>query len=315
MFFLQICVKISGVMCMIEVFNKCNLCPKNCNVNRNLGEIGFCKAGNEITIAKYYLHKWEEPCITGKNGSGTIFFSYCNLKCLFCQNYEISEMNKGINISVQRFSEICLELQEMGATNINLVTPTHFVPLIIEGIKIAKSNGLNIPIVYNSSGYENVETIKMLDGIVDIYLPDFKYYSDDYALKYSKCKNYFKYASDVVDEMVRQKGNCIFDNDGNMLSGVIVRHLLLPKMEDDSKKIIQYLYDKYRDNIYISIMNQYTPVRKCIYDELNNRVEEDVYNDVIDYAWDIGVRNAFVQEEGTQSESFIPDFDIKSLTN
>jgi len=297
---------------MIEVFNKCNLCPKNCNVNRNIGDKGFCQASNKITIAKYYLHKWEEPCITGENGSGTIFFSYCNLRCLFCQNYEISEFNKGINISVDRFSEICLELQNRGATNINLVTPTHFVPLIIEGIKKTRERGLCIPIVYNSSGYENVDTIKMLDGIVDIYLPDFKYYSDEYAIKYSKCRDYFKYASEAIDEMVRQKGSCKFDKDGNMVSGVIVRHLLLPEMENDSKKIINYLYKKYGNNIYISIMNQYTPVRKCIYDELNNKVSEEVYDDVINYAWDIGVRNAFIQEEGTQEESFIPNFDVLS---
>jgi len=297
---------------MIDVLNKCNLCPKNCNVNRNLGEKGFCKAGSEITIAKYYLHKWEEPCITGKNGSGTIFFSYCNLRCLFCQNYEISEFNKGINISVERFSEICLELQDRGATNINLVTPTHFVPLIIEGIKRAKDMGLSIPIVYNSSGYENVDTIKMLDGIVDIYLPDFKYYSDEYAIKYSKCNNYFKYASEAIDEMIRQKGRCKFDTDGNMISGVIVRHLLIPGMEEDSKRIINYLYNKYDKKIYISIMNQYTPVRKCIYNELNKKVSEEIYDDVINYAWDIGVRNAFIQEEGTQQESFIPNFDILS---
>ena len=299
---------------MREIFNKCNLCPKRCLVNRNLGEFGFCKAGNEITIAKYYLHKWEEPCITGKNGSGTIFFSYCNLRCLFCQNYEISELNKGVNISVQRFSEICLELQDRGATNINLVTPTHFVPLIVDGIKKAKDMGLKIPIVYNSSGYETVETIRLLDGVVDVYLPDFKYFSDEYAIKYSKCRDYFKYASEAIDEMVRQKGECIFDKDGNIVSGVIVRHLLIPRMEEDSKKIIKYLYDRYGNNIYISIMNQYTPVRKCIYDELNNRVSESVYDDIINYAWDIGVRNAFVQEEGTQSDSFIPNFDINCLT-
>lgn len=299
---------------MKEVLNKCNLCPRQCSVNRNCGEVGYCKAGSEITIAKYYLHKWEEPCITGGNGSGTIFFTYCNLRCLFCQNYKISTLNYGKTISVKRFSEICLELQDRGATNINLVTPTHFVPLIIEGIKIAKENGLLIPIVYNSSGYESVDTIRMLDGIVDVYLPDFKYYSDEYAVKYSKCRDYFKYASEAIGEMVRQKGSCKFDDNGNIISGVIVRHLLLPGMEDDSKKILKYLYDNYGDSIYISIMNQYTPVRECKYQELNRKVDSYVYDDIIDYAWDIGIRNAFIQEEGTQSESFIPEFDINSLT-
>jgi len=203
---------------MRDVLNECRLCPRNCSINRNNDEIGFCGAGNEIVIAKYYLHQWEEPCITGENGSGTIFFSYCNLRCIFCQNYKISTLNYGIDISVERFSEICLELQDRGATNINLVTPTHFVPLIIDGIKLAKNRGLCIPIVYNSSGYENVSTIKMLDGIVDVYLPDFKYYGDEYAIKYSKCRDYFKYASVAIDEMVRKKGECIFDNYGNIIS-------------------------------------------------------------------------------------------------
>ena len=221
---------------MRDVLDKCMLCPRNCSINRNRGEFGFCGAGSEIFIAKYYLHQWEEPCITGKNGSGTIFFSYCNLRCMFCQNYKISTLNYGIGISIERFSEICLELQNRGATNINLVTPTHFVPLIIDGIKLAKNRGLCIPIVYNSSGYENVSTIKMLDGIIDVYLPD------------------FKYASEAIDEMVRQKGECIFDNDGNIISGVIVRHLLLPRMENDSKRILKYLYDKYGDRVYISII-------------------------------------------------------------
>ena len=299
---------------MKKEFDKCVLCPRNCSVNRNCGELGFCKASNEITIAKYYLHQWEEPCITGKNGSGTIFFTYCNLRCLFCQNYQISELNYGQTITVDEFSEICLELQDRGATNINLVTPTHFVPLIIDGIKMAKRRGLRIPIVYNSSGYESVDTIKMLEGFVDIYLPDFKYYSDEYAIKYSRCKDYFKYTSLAIDEMVRQKGRCKFDREGNMISGVLIRHLLIPGMEDDSKKILKYLYDSYGDKIYISIMNQYTPVRKCKYEELNVKVANDVYEDVIDYAWDIGIRNAFIQEEGTQSESFIPDFNVKSLT-
>ena len=299
---------------MKEVLDKCKLCPRNCLINRNCGKVGFCGAGDKIVIGKYYLHKWEEPCITGENGSGTIFFSYCNLRCLFCQNYKISTLNYGAEISVERFSEICLELQYRGATNINLVTPTHYVPLIIDGIRMARDKGLKIPIVYNSSGYENVDTIKMLDGIVDVYLPDFKYYSNEYSVKYSGCFNYFKYACLAIDEMVRQKGSCKFDKDGNIISGVIVRHLLLPGMEEDSKKILKYLYDKYGNNIYISIMNQYTPVRKCKYEELNNRVDNSIYDDVIDYAWDIGIRNAFIQEEGTQSESFIPEFDIKSLT-
>lgn len=301
-------------MCMKNELDKCRLCPRNCGINRNCGEVGYCLAGNKITIAKYYLHQWEEPCITGEKGSGTIFFTYCNLRCLFCQNYKISTLNYGVEISVLEFSKICLELQDRGAVNINLVTPTHFVPLIIEGVKLAKENGLKIPIVYNSSGYEKVETIKMLEGIVDVYLPDFKYYSDEYAVKYSKCRDYFKYASESLEEMVRQKGECRFDSRGNIVSGVIVRHLLLPGMEEDSKKILKYLYDSYGDNIYISIMNQYTPIRKCEYEELNRKIDDETYDMIIDYAWDIGIRNAFIQEGETQSESFIPEFDVNKLT-
>lgn len=294
---------------IMESFNSCRLCPRNCGVNRNKGEIGFCQAGKKIKIAKYYLHMWEEPCITGTNGSGTIFFSNCNLRCMFCQNYYISEFNHGTEISIKKFASICLELQKNGATNINLVTPTHFVPLIIEGLLLAKSHGLKIPIVYNSSGYETVETIKMLEGIVDIYLPDLKYYSDELAEKYSKSPHYFAHATKAIAEMVRQKPRCSFDKNGNMLSGVIIRHLLIPDMEEDTKKILKYLYNKYKNKIYYSIMNQYTPVRKCKYDELNKKVSSNIYEEIIDYAYNLGIRNAFVQEEGTQSESFIPDFD------
>ena len=280
-------------------------------VNRNKGEVGYCKASGKLKIAKAYLHMWEEPPITGKHGSGTIFFSNCNLRCLYCQNYFISEEGNGVEIDTNKLANICLDLECEGATNINLVTPTHYLPLIIEGIKLAKSRGLKIPIVYNTSGYEKKETIKLLDGIVDVYLPDFKYYDDKFALKYSGCKDYFKYASESLAEMVRQKPKCVFDKDGNIISGVIVRHLLLPNMEEDSKKILKYLYDNYKDKIYISIMNQYTPVRTCKYQELNQKVDDRVYDMIIDYAWNLGIRQAFIQEGGAQSESFIPKWDYK----
>ncbi len=298
-------------MHMNDMLNKCMLCPRKCMINRNKGELGFCRAGKNIKIAKAYLHKWEEPPISGKLGSGTIFFSNCNLRCLYCQNYHIGEEGFGVEISIERFSEICIDLQKQGASNINLVTPTHYVPLIIDGIKLPKSRGLTTPIVYNSSGYESVETIRLLDGIVDIYLPDFKYYRNEIAIKYSGCKDYFEYATKSLDEMVRQKPKCVFDKDGNMISGVIVRHLLIPNMEEDSKKILKYLYDKYGDKIYFSIMNQYTPVRKCKYQELNQVVDDSIYDLVIDYAWNIGIRQAFIQEGGTQNDSFIPKWDFK----
>lgn len=296
---------------MREELNCCMLCPKNCKVNRNKGELGFCKTGNKIRIGKAYLHMWEEPCITGENGSGTIFFSGCNLRCMFCQNYYISELNNGVEISVKRFATICLDLQDKGAANINLVTPTHYVPLIIDGLKLAKEMGLKIPIVYNSSGYENVSTIKLLEGIIDIYLPDFKYYDDEYARKYSRVDNYFECASKVLDEMVRQKPKCVFDRKGNMVSGVIIRHLIMPTLEEDSKKILNYLYNKYKNRVYYSIMNQYTPVRVCKYEELNQKIDDKIYDEVIDYAYNLGIRRAFVQDGETQKESFIPDFDFK----
>ena len=298
-------------MYMNELLNKCILCPRKCGVNRNNGEVGFCHARNKIRIAKAYLHKWEEPPITGKNGSGTIFFSNCNLKCVYCQNYYIGEEGNGVDISVERFSEICLKLQIEGAANINLVTPTHYVPLIIDGLKIAKKNGLNIPIVYNSSGYEEVNTIKLLDGVVDIYLPDFKYYDNEYAKKYSKCNDYFEFTTKALDEMIRQKPRCKFDKDGNMTSGVIIRHLMIPGLEEDSKRILNYLYNKYENNVFYSIMNQYTPVRKLQFEELNRVVGQEKYDKIIDYAWDLGIRNAFIQDGGTQSDSFIPKWDFK----
>lgn len=297
---------------MKNEFNKCMLCPRKCMVNRNNNEIGYCKSGNQIKIAKAYLHKWEEPCLSGKKGSGTIFFSGCNLRCLFCQNYYISEMNNGKNISIEKFATICLDLQNQGAANINLVTPTQYVPLIIDGLLLAKKKGLTIPIVYNSSGYENAETLKSLEGIIDIYLPDFKYYNDKFALKYSNCKNYFQLTSKAILEMVRQQPKCYFDKFGNMTKGVIIRHLIIPTLEEDSKNVLKYLYNNYKNNIYYSIMNQYTPVRKCKYEELNKTVSNKTYDDVIDYAWNLGIRNAFTQEIGTINKSFIPNFDFNN---
>ena len=296
----------------MKEFDECILCPHKCRVNRNKGERGFCQAGNELVIAKAYLHKWEEPCISGDTGSGTIFFSYCNMKCLFCQNYEISSLNVGKDVTIERFIEICLELQDKGALNINLVTPSHFVPLIAKGLREAKDKGLVIPIVYNTSSYENVETLKMLDGLVDIYLPDLKYYIDKYAIKYSKVPHYFEYASKAIDEMYRQVGKPLIE-DGMMKKGVIVRHLMLPGMIDDSKKIVSYLYRKYGDNIYMSLMNQYTPIKKLCYEELNHKVSDMEYDELVNYAYDLGVRKAFIQEGETQSESFIPHFDMEGL--
>ena len=289
---------------------KCNLCPRNCNVDRDKNELGYCMAPSEMVIARYSKHMWEEPVISGDNGSGTIFFSYCNMRCCFCQNYEISEFHKGRKVSIKEFSDIVLDLQKSGVHNINLVTPTMFVPKIKEGLLLAKRNGLKIPVVYNTSSYENIDTIKMLDGYVDIYLPDLKYYDDFYGEEYSHCKNYFYYASRAIDEMVKQVGNVEVDSQGIMRKGVIVRHMIMPGHIEDSKRIIKYLYDTYHDSIIISIMNQYTPVRDSKFDNLNRKVSEEEYNSVINYAYDLGVRKAFIQEGDTQEVSFIPDFDI-----
>ena len=288
--------------------NLCNLCPRKCNVDRSK-ENGVCGATDKMKIARAALHYWEEPCISGEEGSGTIFFTYCNLKCIFCQNYQISKNHIGQEITIEEFADICLKLQSQKARNINLVTPTHFVPLIIEGLKLAKEKGLKIPIVYNTSGYETIETIKMLDGLIDIYLPDLKYMDDSLAIKYSHAPNYFEYAKNAILEMVKQVGKPIFDKNGIMKKGVIVRHLVLPHHQEDSKNIIKYLYETYQDDIYISIMNQYTPVRKFErYQNLNEKVTEEIYQEIIDYALDIGIKNAFIQEGEIQSESFIPEF-------
>lgn len=286
---------------------KCNLCPRNCNVDRSK-TLGFCMAPNKLKVARAALHFFEEPCISGKNGSGTIFFSYCNLKCIFCQNYEISSDHIGKFITIEKFSDICLDLQKKGALNINLVTPTHYIDLIKEGLILAKKKGLTIPIIYNTSSYEKKESLKLLEGLIDVYLPDFKYYNDDIAIKYSKAYNYKSIAKDAIKEMYRQVGPCKFDENGIIKKGVIVRHLMLPGMKEDSKKIIKYLYETYHDNIFISIMNQYTPIKKLEYEVLNKKVDDLAYDDVINYAYDLGVRNAFMQVGETQKKSFIPDF-------
>lgn len=291
---------------MEKLFNKCTLCPRECKVNRNRGEVGFCRASNKMKIGGYRLHLWEEPILSSLSGSGTIFFSYCNLGCIYCQNYEISHNCIGDEISILRFSDICLELEEMGVNNINLVTPTHYIPLIRDGLILARKRGLKIPIVYNSSGYESARSLKLLDGLIDIYLPDFKYYDDSLG-KFSMVDNYFLVVKKAIDEMYRQVGKPVYDGD-LLKSGLIVRHLVLPGHSDDSKRVIGYLYGKYGNDIIFSIMNQYTPVKKLKYNELNRVVSDDEYDDIINYAYGIGVRNCFVQDGESQSESFIPKF-------
>ena len=295
----------------MDVLESCALCPRNCRVNRYKTK-GGCGADNKITVAHYGLHMWEEPIISGEAGSGTIFFSYCNLKCIFCQNYKISTEGYGKEISKDRLNELCLELQEKGAHNINLVTPTHYVPQIVDALQEIKDKVLKIPVVYNTSSYENVDTIKKLNGIVDIYLADLKYYDNDLGKKYSHVSNYFKYASLAIKEMVEQAGKFVI-KDELMKKGVIVRVLILPGHVDDAKKIVHYLYTTYKDNIIISLMNQYTPLRKLDYSNLNRKLNEKEYQEVINYALDLGVKYAFIQEGQTQSESFIPNFNCSDI--
>lgn len=321
----------------LKLLDECTLCYRNCKVNRNANQIGFCKASNKVKIARASLHLWEEPPISQGNGSGTIFFSHCNLKCVFCQNHDISQVIEenfsetliddikiqnstfessviGLEISIERLSEVFLELQEKGANNINLVTPTHYVPQIIEALKIAKKHKLVIPILYNTNSYDSIETLKLLKGYIDVYLPDFKYFNDKYALKYSKANNYASNAIKAIDEMVNQVGGPQFDSKGNMIKGVIVRHLMLPGLLFDSKKIVDLLCNKYRNSIYISLMNQYVPMFKaCNYPEINKILNPKHYNSLINYALENGIENGFIQDDGANTSDFIPDFNLEGV--
>ncbi len=288
---------------------ECSLCPRECLVNRQDGQRGYCGMSAEVTIARASLHMWEEPCISGENGSGTVFFTGCPLKCVFCQNRNIAIGSTGTSISIERLAEIFLELQKQGAHNINLVTPTHYVPQIIEALKLAKEKGLYLPIVYNTGSYEKVETLRLLEGLVDIWLPDCKYYDKTLAERYSNAPDYFEVACAAIDEMVRQTGEPVFEGD-MMKRGVIIRHMILPGHTKDSRQIIEKLYTRYGDSVYISIMNQYTPLPQMEhYPEINRRITEREYDKVVDHAISIGVENAFIQEGETAKESFIPDFE------
>lgn len=299
---------------MTDLLASCTLCPRKCNANRLDNKLGFCLSGKNAKVSRVSLHNWEEPCISGTKGSGTVFFSNCNLRCVFCQNHTISQQGFGKEVSIERLSEIFLEQQERGAHNINLVTPTHYVYQIIEALKLSKEKGLSIPILYNSNGYENVETIKMLKGYIDVYLPDLKYFNDKYAIKYSKAPNYFKIASKAINEMVSQVGAPVFDENNLIKKGVIIRHLMLPGLLFDSKKVIDYIYNTFGDSVYISIMNQYTPMFNAEkYPEINRPLNPKHYDALIDYSLSIGVKNGFIQESGTNSKDFVPEFDLRGV--
>lgn len=291
----------------------CTLCPRNCAVDRKNGERGICGQTENLKVARAALHYWEEPCISGTKGSGTVFFSGCSLHCVFCQNRNIANGDAGKEISIGRLTEIFLELQQKGANNINLVTPGHFVPQIESALREAKRQGLVIPIVYNTSSYESVDTIRRLEGLVDIYLPDFKYMDATLSARYSHATDYSEVAKAAIAEMVRQTGAPVFfdgDEDGLMRRGTIVRHLLLPGQTEDSKAVIRYLYETYGNLIYISIMNQFTPLAGLEkYPEINRRVTEAEYDEIVDFAIELGVERGFIQEGETAEESFIPEFD------
>ena len=293
----------------------CTLCPRECNVNRREGNAGVCGvAGEDIYLARAALHMWEEPCISGEEGSGTVFFSGCPLRCVYCQNYNIANAKTGKAVTKERLSEIFLELQGKDANNINLVTPTHYTPEIVWAVKRARKQGLTLPIVYNCSGYEKVETLKMLEGIVDIYLTDFKYMDSEIAKRYSHAPDYPKVAKSALEEMVRQTKEAVFSEDGMMQKGVIVRHLLLPGYLSNAKSVVQYIYETYGDKVFLSLMNQYTPLPQVEkYPEINRRVTEEEYEELVDFAIEIGVENGFIQEGETAKESFIPEFNNEGV--
>lgn len=298
-----------------NLLKHCTLCPRNCGVDRTMGETGFCGHSSALFAARAALHMWEEPCISGKEGSGTVFFSGCNLRCVYCQNQSIASGQTGKEISTDRLAEIFMELQEKGANNINLVTPTHFVPHIIDALQKAKDAGLTLPIVYNTSGYEKVSTLKLLSGWIDIYLPDFKYYSPSLSSRYSDAADYFTVAGEALSEMFRQVGTPVFDPESGLLKkGMIVRHLVLPGQTDDSRQVIQYLFRTFGHDVYLSIMNQYTPVLPDErFPELHRTLTAKEYDSVVDYAISLGVENGFIQEGETFTESFIPAFDCEGI--
>lgn len=299
---------------MCEFSEKCSLCPHMCGTDRAAGQKGFCGGGNLVRVARAALHYWEEPCISGESGSGTVFFSGCTMRCVFCQNKEISRSEVGKEITIERLAEIYLELAAKGANNINLVTPMHYAPQITAALDIARKNGLTLPIVWNTGGWERRESIAAVRDYADIWLSDFKYFDSSLGESLSKAPNYFSVAAAALDQMVKQTCEPVFDENGIMRRGVIVRHLMLPGHLDDTKNVLRFLYENYGDSIWISIMNQYTPM--CSdprFPELSRTVSDEEYNEAIDFACELGIENAFVQEGGTVGESFIPPFDLSGV--
>lgn len=295
-------------------YDNCLLCPRKCGINRRTGQTGVCGVSSEIKVARAALHYWEEPCISGKKGSGAVFFSGCSMHCVFCQNREISDGKEGKVISKERLSDIFIELADKGANNINLVTPGQYIPDIVWAVNEAKSRGMKLPIIYNTSGYENVTELKLLEGIVDVYLPDFKYMDSTLSAMYSRAKDYPSVAKQALSEMVRQQPDVVIDDaTGLIQKGVIVRQLLLPGHVNDAKAVLKYLYDTYHDHVYISMMSQFTPIALKDYPEINRTVTRREYERLVDYALKIGITNAFIQEGDVAKDSFIPAFDCEGV--
>ncbi len=285
-----------------------------CGADRTAGERGYCGESDVMRIARAALHHWEEPCLSGERGSGTIFFSGCSLRCVYCQNAALARGEAGVPVSAEKLALIMTGLQDQGAHNINLVTPTHFSPMILEAVRTARGRGLAVPIVYNTGGYENGTAIRRLKDNVDIYLTDLKYIDPTLSARYSDAPDYFSRAAEALEEMVRQQPEAVFDPDGILRKGVIVRHLVLPDCTEDSRRILRYLHETYGDRIHISIMNQYTPMRQAErFPELSRRLTAAEYEDLIDFAIGIGIENGFIQEDGTAEESFIPEFNNEGI--
>lgn len=296
----------------VKILEKCAICPHNCGINRLNNQIGRCKSKDTVKVALYSTHNFEEPCISGKKGSGTVFFSNCNMNCVFCQNYEISQQGKGKEISIEELADIFIKQQEKGVENINLVTPTSYVPQILEAIKIARKNGLKLPIVYNTNGYEKVETLKMLEGYVDIYLPDFKYSDDDLGKRLSKVDNYFEIVTEALKEMYRQTGKAVFNGEGIMQKGMIIRHLVLPNHILNSRRVLKWINENMHD-VYVSVMAQYFPTYKAKeIDDINRKLTKEEYEQIENYLYRLDLENGYIQELGEHEEEYVPhwEFDL-----
>ena len=296
---------------MIELLRKCEICPHKCKIDRTKNQVGRCKSKDTVKVALVSIHKFEEPCISGKNGSGTVFFSNCNLSCDFCQNYEISQQGIGKEISIERLAEIFIEQQLRGADNINLVSPTSYAVQIIEAIKIAKNKGLHLPIIYNTNGYENLETIKMLNGYIDVYLPDLKYAEEDLARKYSKIENYFNIATSAIKEMYNQVGTNEYDENGIIKKGIIIRHLILPNHTENTKKVLKWVSENMPRDITISIMAQYFPTYKAKnIKDINRKITKYEYKKIENYLYSLDLQNGYIQEIGKNEEEYVPKWKI-----